>query len=297
MTEPAAVLVIGATGTTGSRVVRGLVARGHRVRAASRSGALVPGAQGVRFDWYEHATHAPALDGTDRVYLVPPPACADPASTMLPFLELARASGVRRAVLLSSSAIPAGGPAVGRVHRALPELFEEWAALRPSWFMQNFTGDHAHARSIREEGTIRTATGGGRVAFVDADDIADVAVHALTDARVPGTDLVVTGPAALGYDEVATILSEVGGRTVTHRQLTYEQLRDRLALAMPVEFAAVLAGLDGDIAAGAEDRTTDTVLRVTGRRPRDFRTHVERAAAGAGTRRGPGPARPPRPGA
>ncbi|MDC0770246.1 NmrA family NAD(P)-binding protein [Streptomyces sp. HD] len=263
---PVTVLVLGATGTTGSRVARGVAARGHRVKAARLD---------VRFDWFDRSTHEQALTGADHVYLVPPLASATPADIMLPFLERARACGVRRAVLLSSSAIPAGGPAVGQVHQALPALFDEWAVLRPSWFMQNFTGDHLHARSIREEGTIRTAAGAGRVAFVDADDIAAVATHALTDVHAPNTDLVITGPEALSHTDVATILGEVTDRTVTHRQLTYEQLRDQLARSMPPEFAAMLAGMDRSIAEGAEDRTTDTVLRVTGRPPRSFRTHVE----------------------
>lgn len=278
MNPPVTTLVLGATGTTGSRVTRGLLAQGHRVKAAGRRAADVHGARGVRFDWDDRTTHEQALRGADRVYLVPPLGSAAPADVMLPFLERARASGVRRAVLLSSSAIPAGGPAVGQVHQALPGLFDEWAVLRPSWFMQNFTGDHQHARSIREEGTIRTAAGEGRVAFVDADDIAAVAVRALTDAAAPNTDLVITGPEALSHSDVATVLSEVTGRAVVHQQLTYEQLRDRLAASMPPEFAAVLAGLDRAIAEGAEDRTTDTVLRVTGRRPRGFRAHAERSA-------------------
>ncbi|CQR64658.1 NAD(P)H-binding protein [Streptomyces leeuwenhoekii] len=282
MTSSSATLVIGATGTTGSRVTARLTARGHLVRAASRRAAPVGGAGGVRFDWFDPATHEAALRGADRVYLVPPLTAADPAAVMLPFLERARAAGVGRAVLLSSSAIPAGGPAVGQVHQALPGLFDEWAVLRPSWFMQNFTGDHMHAHDIREHGTVRTATGEGRVAFVDADDIAAVAVHALTADRAPDTDLVVTGPRALSYDDVAAVLTEVTGRDVTHRKLTYEQLRDHLAQSMPREFAAVLAGLDRAIAEGAEDRVTDTVQRLTGRPPRDFRTHVERALARGG---------------
>ncbi|MEV5428700.1 NmrA family NAD(P)-binding protein [Streptomyces sp. NPDC052701] len=279
MTDSAATLVVGATGTTGSRVTSLLTAEGHRVRAASRRAVPVAGAAAVRFDWYDASTHEAALGDADRVYLVPPLACADPAAVMLPFLERARAAGVRRAVLLSSSAIPAGGPAVGQVHQALPALFDEWAVLRPSWFMQNFTGDHMHARAIREQGTITTATGEGRVAFVDADDIAAVAAHALTADRSPDTDLVVTGPQALSYGDVAAVLTEVTGRSVTHRQLTYEQMRERLALDMPAEFAAVLAGLDRAIAEGAEDRVTDTVQRLLGRPPRSFRAHVERAVA------------------
>ncbi|MFF8994516.1 NAD(P)H-binding protein [Streptomyces sp. NPDC014983] len=276
MTTAGTTLVIGATGTTGSRTAAQLTAAGHRVRAASRQATPVAGAEPVPFDWYDPATHAAALDGVDRVYLVPPLGESDPAAVMLPFLRLARATGVRRAVLLSSSAIPEGGPAVGKVHQALPGLFDQWAVLRPSWFMQNFTGTHAHATSIRADGVIRTATERGRVGFVDAGDIAAVAVRALTDEQALDTDLVITGPEALGYDDIAVIITEVTGRPVTHRRLSYEQMRDHLAAQLPVEFAAILAGMDRAIAEGAEDRVTDTVQRLTGRPARTFRAVLER---------------------
>ncbi|MGW3174675.1 NmrA family NAD(P)-binding protein [Streptomyces sp. NPDC001153] len=276
MTTTGTTLVIGATGTTGSRTAARLAAAGHRVKAASRHATPVPGAEPVRFDWYEPATHEAALDGADRVYLIPPPGDPDPAAIMLPFLGQARTAGVHRAVLLSSSAIPAGGPAVGMVHQALPGLFEQWAVLRPSWFMQNFTGTHTHALSIRRDGTLWTATGSGRVGFVDAEDIAAVAMHALTDEQAPNTDLVLTGPEALGYDDIAAIVTEVTGRPVAHRRLSYKQLRDRLAALMPLEFAAMLAGMDRAIAEGAEDRVTDTVQHLTGRPARTFRAVLER---------------------
>ena len=192
MTTVGTTLVIGASGTTGSRVVAQLAAAGHGVKAASRHATPVRGAVPVRFDWYDPSTHADALAGADRVYLIPPPGDPDPVAVMVPFLRQARAAGVHRAVLLSSSAIPEGGPAVGSVHRALPDLVEQWAVLRPSWFMQNFTGEHAHALSIREHGSILTAAGSGRVGFIDARDIAAVAFHALTGEQAPGTDLVLT---------------------------------------------------------------------------------------------------------
>ncbi|MFE6697019.1 NAD(P)H-binding protein [Streptomyces sp. NPDC057718] len=276
MTTARTTLVIGATGTTGSRTAAQLTAAGHRVRAASRRATPVAGTEHVPFDWYDPGTHAAALDGVDRVYLIPPVGDSDPAATMLPFLRGARAAGVRRAVLLSSSAIPEGGPAVGKVHQALPGLFEQWAVLRPSWFMQNFTGTHAHALSIRDEGVIRTATGTGRVGFVDAEDIAAVAVRALTDEQAPDTDLVLTGPEALGHDDIATIITEVTGRPVVHRRLSYEEMRERLTTQVPVEFAAMLAGMDRAIAEGAEDRVTGTVHRLTGRPPHTFRSLLER---------------------
>ncbi|WP_405584063.1 NmrA family NAD(P)-binding protein [Streptomyces sp. NBC_01092] len=276
MNTPSATLVIGATGTTGRRVTAGLTEKGHRVKAAGRSATPVEGAQAVRFDWNEPATWDEALTGVDRAYLIPPIGSSDPAAVMLPFLRKAVAAGMRRAVLLSSSAIPAGGPAVGQVHEELPGLFEEWAVLRPSWFMQNFTGSTPHARSIREDGAILTASGDGRVGFIDADDIAAVAVRALTDEKAPHTDLILTGPQTLSYGDVAATISEVTGRSVVHKHLTFEELRDRWAAEIPLDFAGMLAGLDRAIAGGAEDRTTDTVERLTGRPPGTLRAFVER---------------------
>ncbi|MGW8398262.1 NAD(P)H-binding protein [Streptomyces lydicus] len=285
MNDRDTVLVTGATGTTGSRVVARLAALGHPVRAAARRPAGPSGAHAVPFDWHDPATHAGALHGADRLYLVPPPGDPDPAAVMLPFLERARAAGARRAVLLSSSALPAGGPGVGRVHAALPGLFDAWTVLRPSWFMQNFTGGHLHAQDIRTHGVLTTATGTGRVGFVDADDIAAVAVRALTaEPALPGGDLVLTGPQALTYDEVAAVVTEVTGRPVRHRAIGHEELRDRLAAGMPAEFAALLAGLDRAIADGAEDRVTDTVERLTGRPPRSFRAHAHAHWSGGAAR-------------
>ncbi|WP_327112551.1 NAD(P)H-binding protein [Streptomyces sp. NBC_01341] len=273
------VLVTGATGTTGSRVARMLVERGHAVTLATRTPGPRTGARDVRFDWYDTDTHDPALHGADRAYLVPPVGDPHPVDVMLPFLERARSAGVRRVVLLSSSAIPAGGPGVGQVHELLADgLFGEWTVLRPSWFMQNFTGRHTHADSLRTDGVVSSATGGGRVGFVDAEDIAAVAVQSLTTPGAPGAELLITGPEVLSYEEIAAVLREVTGRPAVHRRLTYEQMRDRLAAdGIPHEFAAMLARMDLAIAEGAEDRVTDTVQRMTGRPPITFRAHAEAA--------------------
>ncbi|MFD5663650.1 hypothetical protein ACFWIK_01890 [Streptomyces anthocyanicus] len=105
------------------------------------------------------------------------------------------------------------------------------------------------------------------MALVDADDIADVAVHALTDDRAPNTDLVLTAPEALDHDGIATVRTRAGGRPVVHRLLTTEELRALLASGAPPDFAALLAGLDPAVVQGTEDRTTDTIERGTGRPP------------------------------
>jgi uncharacterized protein YbjT (DUF2867 family) len=276
----APVLVIGGTGTTGSRVAIALRARDFPARVASRR--VAPGR--VRFDWADPRTHSPALDGVRGVYLVAPVGVADPAPLVAPFLDVAREHGVRRVVLLSSSAVPEGAPGLGELHRMVREGVPEPTVLRPSWFMQNLLGDHPHARSARTDGEIVTATGSGRVGFVDAGDIAAVAVHALVDG-VPRTgEYLLTGPEALGYDDVAGVLSEITGRPVRHRSASVAELTARLVAAgYPPDFSAMLAALDADIARGTEDRITSAVQDVTGRPPRSFREVVAEAHLRTGT--------------
>ncbi|ANZ36592.1 ergot alkaloid biosynthesis protein [Lentzea guizhouensis] len=244
------VLVIGGTGTTGSRVAQRL---DHPRIASRRTG----------FDWYRPETYEPALDGTTAVYLIPPVGEIDPAPHVQRFLD---ASGDRRVVLLSSSALPHDPNA--QLVKQLPE----WTVLRPSWFMQNFVGDHAVAQGIRQ-GEIVTATGDGRVAFVDADDIAAVAARALT-GEPHNTEHVITGPRAISYAEAAAIITEHTGVEVRHRSISAAELAERLESHVPAQFAALLAALDEGIANGAEDRVTTTVEDVTGRPATSFEAFV-----------------------
>jgi uncharacterized protein YbjT (DUF2867 family) len=272
MTET--ILVTGATGNTGRRVADRLIRQGHHVRTASRRPPEQPEAaqRHVPFDWDDQSTHHAVLDGVRGVYLLPPIGTTEPARQMRPFLDLARGAGVQRVVLLSSSAIPAGGTGLGLVHTAIADMFPEWAVLRPSWFMQNLADDHMHAHSIRERGEIVTATGDGRTGFIDAADIAAVAAHALTDPTPHNTDHLLTGPQALSYADIATTITELSGRQVRHRGVTVDVMRQRLAdTGIPDRFAALLAGMDHAIAGGTEDRTTTTVADVTGDAPTSFR--------------------------
>lgn len=271
------ILVVGGTGTTGRLVAARLAAAGRRARVASRRAS----AEGVRFDWYDRSTHDTALDGVTALYLIAPLGDADPAPTMLPFLDLARRARVRRAVLLGSSAIEAGMPGLGEVQAQLGEMIPEWAVLRPSWFMENFVGDHPHAASARERGEIVSATGDARVGFVDPADIAEVAVRALTDPAPHDTEHVITGPERLSYADVAATLTDFLGRPVRYRAVDEDALTAyHEAHGLAPDYARFLAGLDTAVAAGSEDRVTTTVADVTGRPPRTFRDFCRDRLAG-----------------
>ena len=95
--------------------------------------------------------------------------------------------------MLSAAIIDEDGPVFGKIHQAVKDLAPEWAILKPSYFMQNFINVQ-HADSIKTSGEIITASGDGKVGFVDADDIAEVGVRALMDDIPHNTDHVITGP-------------------------------------------------------------------------------------------------------
>lgn len=262
---PSGILVTGATGTTGSRLHRALQGAGCDTLAVGRSTA-------VPFDWSQPSTHDRVLEGVEAAYLLPPIGIPDPEPLMAPFIERALERGVRRFVLLSASAIPEGTPGVGRVHALLRQSAPEWTALRPSWFMQNFErAGHYMAEDLTAIGRLSTSIEDGRVAFVDADDIAAVALRALIDPEPHQADHVITGPQALSYDDVAATFARVLGREIVHERVDRDTVRQRMQRSgIPHAFAEILASLEDGLRDGAEDRTTDTVQRVTGRPPRSL---------------------------
>lgn len=284
------VLVMGATGTTGSRLAAFLAARDVSSRLATRT----PRSPGhVRFDWADRDTYGDALRGVSAVYLVAPVGVADPVPLVDVFLGEARRRGVRRVVALSSSALPEGSPGLGAVHHLVRMTMPEWTVLRPSWFMQNFSGDHLVAQGVRR-GEIVTATGDARVAFIDAADIAAVAGYALTDDIPHNTEHILTGPEALSYADAAEILTRQIGRAVHHRSVAADEAARRIeAHGIPAEFAKVLAAMDIDIRDGAEDRVTCTVEDLTGRPARSFSTFAAKEFAQARAVQGGRPAGEP----
>lgn len=257
------VLVTGGTGKTGALVAQQLAARGVDARIATRN-ATMP--EQVRFEWGDVASHRTALEGVDAIYLVAPTDRTDHLTVMRPLLEQAVAQGVAQLVLLSASSIDEGGPMMGEVHGWLNANAPRWTILRPSWFMQNFVTQHLP--SIINEGCIYSATKHGRIPFIDAADIAAVAVEALVDPVFGSGERILTGPEALSYDEVADRITAVAQRPVHHCRLSVEQLARRYAgFGIPEGYADTLARMDDAISYGSEDRTTTEVEQITGRMP------------------------------
>jgi uncharacterized protein YbjT (DUF2867 family) len=158
----------------------------------------------------------------------------------------------------------------GQVHRYLMQNMPSWIVLRPSWFMQNFS-ELQHRETIRRNRKICSATGDGKIPWIDAADIAAVAVEALTDPAFVSGDPILTGPELLSYNDVASIISSVSGYTVTHWRLSEEEtIQSFRKIGIPDEYGAFLAALDTRIAHGAEQRLTGEVERITGKVPGSF---------------------------
>ncbi len=271
------ILVLGGNGKTGRRVVERLAARGLPVRVGSRSGT-------PPFDWEDRGTWAPALDGAGSVYLTYYPDLAVPGATeaVRSFAELAVRSGAPRLALLSGR----GEPEAERAEQAVRDIGGDLTILRSTWFMQNFSEDYMLEHVL--SGEIRLPAGEVPTPFLDADDIADVAVAALTDERHVGQLYELTGPRSLTFSQAAAEIAEAAGREVRYVPVSLEEhAADAAEHGVPDEVIELLTYLFGEVVDGRNAETTDGVQRALGREARDFADYARSAAAsGVWTARG-----------
>lgn len=268
MTE-STILVLGARGKTGRRVVARLNDLGRPVRAASRT---------TGFDLADRATWAAALDGVSAVYLVPMNEFVD-QSIIPEFTAAAAAAGVERIVLLSARGVAGEAqPSQEQAERAVRESGIAWTILRPAWFAQNFSEDF-FLEPLRA-GELAIPAGEGREPFIDVEDIADVAVAALTQEGHSGQVYELSGPEPLSFRTAVELIAEASGREIRYTPLQVpEYVTSLTSLGLPAEMAELLAGLLDGISQGTGDRVSDGVRRALGRDPRPFPDYVKAAAA------------------
>ncbi|MEX2502588.1 MAG: NmrA family NAD(P)-binding protein [Trueperaceae bacterium] len=274
------VAVTGPTGNVGAEVVRELRAAGAPVRAlgidSDRARATLGNdLEHVRFAFGDEAGYAAAFRGARALFLMRPPQIADVARRIHPAIDAARAAGVRRIVFLSLQGVERN-PVVPhhRIERHLRRSGVPSTMLRPSFFLQNLSTTHRD--EIRDQGRIFVPAGRGRTSFVDARDVAAVAAKTLLEDGHEGRAYELTGREALGYAEVAEVLSEALGRPIAYANPSPLAFwRRSRAAGMPATFVLVMLGLYTAARLGMAARVTLELERLLGRPPISVRRFVE----------------------
>ncbi|MFB9924935.1 NAD(P)H-binding protein [Amycolatopsis halotolerans] len=268
------ILVTGATGKSGRRVVSRLRAAGHPVRAAARSGEHP-------FDWTDASTWGAALEGIRAAYVVQ----LDGTNLVRPFVAQARKHGVRRIVLASGRGIDDPGYVRDRTgmrdgiadsEAAVRESGLEWTISRPGWFAQNFSeGFFADAVAA---GELRLPAGDGAATFVDAEDIAEVVAAALTEDGHAGQTYELSGPSAVSLAEAVEAISAAASREIRYVPLSIEDyVAELVDQGLPRAEAAIFADVIEPLREGRDAHVSDGVQRALGRSPRSFAEFVKTA--------------------
>jgi len=262
-------LVLGGTGKTGRRVSERLRSRGMPTRAASR-------AADPPFDWGDRSTWDAVLDGVTAAYISYSPDLAIPGATdaIRAFVERAVEYGVRRLVLLSGR----GEEEAQECERIVQRSDIEWTVVRCSWFSQNFS--EGEFLDMVRAGEIALPAGDVGEPFVDVDDIADVAIAALTEDGHAGQVYELTGPRLLTFAEAVEEISRATGRAIRYIRIPHEAFAaGTVEAGLPQDIAWLLNYLFATVLDGRNASLGDGVQKALGREPRDFADFCRAAAA------------------
>ncbi|MGE8186230.1 NAD(P)H-binding protein [Pseudomonas sp. NPDC086278] len=262
------ILVLGATGKTGSRIVQRLEAAGLPVRHGSRGA-------NPSFDWEDRSTWRAVLQGIDAVYISYQPDLAVPGAleTIQAFTDLAVKRGVGKLVLLSGR----GEVEAEQAERVIQNSGVDWTILRSSWFCQNFS--EAHFLEPILQGELVLPVGDIAEPFVDVEDIAEIAVEALTKPGHAGQFYEVTGPRALTFAQAVAEIAHGTQRPIGFMGVPPAVYRQALEDEhIPGEFIDLVLYLFTTVLDGRNTPIADGVQRALGRPPRDFTDYVRRTA-------------------
>lgn len=263
------ILILGATGKTGRRITQRLKTAGHPIRQGSR-------AANPAFDWDDRATWDAALDGIHAVYIAYQPDLAVPGAveTVQAFTDLAVKSGVSKLVLLSGR----GEVEAEQAERVIQNSGVDWTILRASWFSQNFS--EAHFLEPILQGELALPVGNIAEPFIDAEDIAEIAVEALTKPGHSGQLYELTGPRALTFAEAVNEIARETQRDIQFIAVPPQAYREALEQAqLPAQLIDLVLYLFTTVLDGRNTPIADGVHRALGRPARDFTDYVRRTAA------------------
>jgi uncharacterized protein YbjT (DUF2867 family) len=263
------ILVTGATGNAGGATLRALVEAGADVRAVVRDpdrAELPAGVQAIGGDLNRADSLRDAIAGIEAAFLLSGYGGIEQA------LPEMRRAGLKRVVLLSSSAAPGGDldNAVARYHilseRAVRESGLAWTFLQPNSFMSNTM---RWTPQLRHGDTVRLAFPDVPVAVIDPADLGAVAVAALTTDALEGQALRLSGPESLRPVDQVAVVAEVLGRQLRFEGLSNEEARAEMSDNMPPDYVDAFMSFFADGTVN-ESEVLPTVEQVTGRAPGRF---------------------------
>lgn len=262
------ILVIGATGKTGSRVLQRLTKLGWPVQAATPSSH-------PKFNWNDSSTWKPVLENINAVYVSFHPDLAMPGTVEIieSFTDVAVKSGVKQFVLLSGR----GEEEAQACEKLIMNSGVDWTIVRASWFCQNFSEGNFLEPVL--SGYVALPAGDVGEPFVDADDIADVAVAALTEDGHSKKLYEVTGPRLLTFKEAVQEITKATGRPIKFEQVPIKAYSSVLVeYGLPKELISLITYLFTEVLDGRNANLTDGVQQALGRKPTDFSEFVKKAA-------------------
>jgi uncharacterized protein YbjT (DUF2867 family) len=263
------ILIIGKNAKTGQRVDRRLQSLGYTTRAVSRSTSPA-------FDWEDPNTWSAALEGTESAYVTFYPDLAIPTAeqAIRDFVELAKVSGLRHVVMLSGR----GEAGAERAEAVLEASGLDWNIVRANWFMQNFSESFMIEGIL--SGQLMLPASDIVEPFVDVDDIADVAVSALTRPELRNRLFEVSGPRALTFGQCAAEISEAVGYPVNYTQIPIEDFIQVLRVqGAPDEVIWLMRELFTVVFDGRNSSPTSGVEDALGRPATDFSEYVQKVVA------------------
>jgi uncharacterized protein YbjT (DUF2867 family) len=275
-------LIVGATGNVGSEVAKQLLAAGKHVRVFTRDAAKVAHWNGqveaAVGDLTAPETFAQAASGVEGIFIMNG---ALDGGIFRQLIAAAKAQGNPRVVFLST--IFAGLPeaAIGQLHKDKEDVIRSSGLpgrfVRAGAFMTNA---YQWLDTIKAEGAVYHAIGAAKVAPVAPEDIAAVAVHALTDASLTPEVFEVTGGELLTVAEQVRILSDAAHRPIRCVDVPTETIvQGMIGRGIPAPVAAAVGQSYEIVRDGRMAITKDTVLQVTGKPPRTFQSWAQEHAS------------------
>lgn len=266
-------LVVGASGTVGSDLLKRLQAFGIRTRATtSKKGNLKDGQ--VHVDLVTGEGIKEAFEGVDRAFLLSPPGYANQHALLSPLIQEAKRRGLKKVVLMTAMGVDANEASPFRkAELELERSGLNYNIIRPNWFMQNF--NTFWIQGINAQNKIPLPAGRAKTSFIDARDISAVAANLLVSAELNNQAFNLTGPEALDHDQVAAEISQVTNRKIEYVEIQPSELKKGLlAAGLPEEYAELLLMLFGFLREGYNATVTSDVQKIVGRSPLSFKQYT-----------------------